>query len=693
MRRFTLRIILPLTVTVAFFLVTIIAFYSSRQIVLLEVEQNALLQVRNKLNSIQGTIERFITLGSNEGIRQVISAFGSELDLVEIFVTNSKGQILSSTHYEHEGSSWAQLKLNLDSDVIDSVLTNHSSSVKVDSDNNVIDGYISICGYNSAQSLRQSRCGFLFYRVDLEYHRARAVENMLSMVKLNGLGTVVIAVFFLILLYRLINQRMGVMISALDKFAGGERQSRINLIGVDELSHIGQRVDDMLKQLAEEEVMLRDSEQLQKIIINSADFTIISTDPGGIIKSFNRVAEKKLGYHASELIDKHSPEIFHDIKEVEARAIKLSTELGETIEPGFNVFVTKARQGNVDRNEWSYIAKDGRAFSIDLSVSALLDEKGEIRGYLGVGDDLTERKKAEQRIRLYDKLFVNTGEPILITDEKINIIDVNPAYLELSGFLREEVIGKTPRISQSGHHDKEFYRRMWEEINKTGQWSGEIWDRKKTGEVYPTWLTINAIRNHHGEVVNYVGIVKDVSLQKKNEEKLERMAYYDPLTRLPNRQLFRDRLEQGILISERDGKQFALLFIDLDRFKKINDTMGHDAGDDLLVQVAERLMACVRLSDTVARMGGDEFNIIIPSLKNIDSVRVVAEKIIDDLHRVFNLRGHEAYIGASIGIAIYPIDGVNPADLSKKADAAMYQAKESGRGNYKFFMHHTNGEN
>jgi len=680
MRHFALRILLPLIVTIAFFLVTAIAFYSSRQYVLQEVEQNTLVQVRNKLHSVQGTIEKFIALESNEGIRQTISSFGSERDLIEIFVSNSKGQILSATHYEYEGLNWPDLKLNLDNSIIDDVIANRGSSVMVNTDNSLIDGYISICGFRSNQSLRHSRCGFLFYRIDLEYHRARAIENILSVVKFNVLGTVVIAVLLLLFLYHIVTKRMVTMSSALDQFANGDRQSRINFVGVDEVSQIGKQIDNLFELLVQEEDALRDNEQLQKIIINSAEYTIISTDPNGVILSFNRVAERKLGYDASELIGKHTPAVFHDAEEIKARASELS------VEPGFEAFVAKARQGNVDRNEWSYITKDGHRIPFDLSVTALFDDMGKIRGFLGVGDDITERKHAEERLRLYDKMFVNTGEPILITDANNHIIDVNPAYLEVSGFTREEVIGQTPRISQSGHHNKEFYQKMWEEINRKGQWSGEVWDRKKTGELYPTWLTINAIKNNQDKVINYVGIVKDVSRQKKYEKKLEHMAYYDPLTHLPNRQLFHDRLEQSIVISERSDKQFALFFIDLDRFKNVNDTLGHDAGDDLLVQVAERLKSCLRASDTVARLGGDEFNVIITDFESIDSVCITAQKIIDELHREFSLRGHEAFIGASIGIVVYPDNGTNPVELNKRADTAMYQAKESGRGNYKFFM-------
>jgi diguanylate cyclase (GGDEF)-like protein/PAS domain S-box-containing protein len=302
-----------------------------------------------------------------------------------------------------------------------------------------------------------------------------------------------------------------------------------------------------------------------------------------------------------------------------------------------------------------------------------------------VGDDISIRKRTEERMRLYDKMFATTAEPMLITDKDCNIIDINPAYLEVTGFSREEVIGNKPVIAQSGNHNKEYYKLMWDTIEQQGRWSGEIWDRRKSGELFPMWLTIDAIKDDFNRVINYIGVMKDVTLHKENEEKLERLAYFDPLTRLPNRQLYQDRLEHELAVAQRDKSRFAVFYIDLDYFKLVNDSLGHDAGDDLLVQVSERIKGCLRASDTVARMGGDEFNIIISITDGIKDIRIVAQKIIDELHRSFILRGKEVKIGCSIGISIYPDDSIELDELGKKADMAMYQAKGSGRGCYLFF--------
>ena len=234
---------------------------------------------------------------------------------------------------------------------------------------------------------------------------------------------------------------------------------------------------------------------------------------------------------------------------------------------------------------------------------------------------------------------------------------------------------------------------MWTSVEATGAWAGEVWDRRKTGEAFPSWLTINAITNQHSEVSHYFGIFSDISQQKAAEEKLQQLAYYDPLTGLPNRSLFYDRLERELAIARRNQKCFALLFIDLDRFKDVNDTLGHTIGDELLVQVSKKLKDCLRDSDTVVRLGGDEFTILLARLDGDNYVGAVADKVIQLLSEKFVVKDYEVHIGASIGIAVYPNDGKNIDELVRNADTAMYRAKESGRGVYRFFTTEMNVEN
>ncbi|MBF0178404.1 MAG: EAL domain-containing protein [Magnetococcales bacterium] len=299
--------------------------------------------------------------------------------------------------------------------------------------------------------------------------------------------------------------------------------------------------------------------------------------------------------------------------------------------------------------------------------------------------DISERKQAEEALILSGKIIDTANEAIVITDLDGVIQKVNNAYETITGFSRAEVLGKTPAISKSGRHDASFYQRMWQGLREEGRWEGEIWDRRKDGALYPKWLSINTVHNTAGVPTHYVGIFSDISEQKATERKLLNLAYYDPLTELPNRAMFRERLTHELATAHRHQQGVALFFIDLDRFKFVNDTLGHAAGDELLRIVAKRLTAKVRKNDTVARLGGDEFTVILTDVKHPEQISAIAQGMIDSLRTPLTLMEQEVNIGGSIGIALYPGDGHDFDSLTKHADMAMYLAKEKGRNNFQFF--------
>ncbi|WP_136807043.1 EAL domain-containing protein [Desulfosediminicola flagellatus] len=321
------------------------------------------------------------------------------------------------------------------------------------------------------------------------------------------------------------------------------------------------------------------------------------------------------------------------------------------------------------------------------------DQNGKPVMMRGTVQDITEAREVEEKLHLSHLVIKNASECVFITDRHNKIIDVNPAFEATTGYTLDEVLGQDPSINQSGRHDEAFYIKMWVTINSEGCWSGEIWDRRKDGEIYPKWLNINTIRNLEGKVIHYVGIFTDISRQKTTEDALEKLAFFDHLTKLPNRALFRDRLNHEMSLAERNSTRLAVFFIDLDRFKYVNDTFGHDMGDELLIEVAGRIVSCVRKSDTVGRLGGDEFTIIVPHFKDIESVGGVALHVINSLQKPFPVKGNDLFVGASIGIAIYPEDGSDYENLTKNADLAMYQAKEEGRGIYRFYSEEMNTRN
>ncbi|MDO9271205.1 MAG: EAL domain-containing protein [Methylobacter sp.] len=329
--------------------------------------------------------------------------------------------------------------------------------------------------------------------------------------------------------------------------------------------------------------------------------------------------------------------------------------------------------------------KNGVLFWNGLHIAPVLDDEDKITHYVCIQNDLTELKEAEQRGRLAARVFEHTSEGIIITDLESHIVDINPAFTVVTGYERDEVIGKNPNILSSHWQEPTFYKKMWETIQKAGQWQGEIWNRRKNGETYAEWLSICAIKDEHGQTVNYVGQFSDITVRKQMEEGLHRMAYYDDLTRLPNRSMLWENLRLAIARSERQNSKVALMFVDLDRFKIVNDTLGHHVGDMLIAAVARRLKESMRDGDFVARLGGDEFTVVLEDCADNSAVATTAQKIVDALHLPFQLEGHEVFISSSIGISLFPDDASDLNALLISADSTMYRAKEMGGDNYQFY--------
>ena len=348
------------------------------------------------------------------------------------------------------------------------------------------------------------------------------------------------------------------------------------------------------------------------------------------------------------------------------------------------------RSGRLVNYEVVWKCKNGERRHVSLSSELIeLDGQSCIVAY---ATDITVRKSAEAELRIAAAAF-ESQECMMITNADSVILKVNQAFVETTGYAADEVVGRTPGLLKSGRHNADFYREMWETINKTGGWQGEVWDRRKNGEEYPKWLTISAVKGDEGVVTHYIGSHFDITERKNAEDKINELAYFDQLTRLPNRTLLQDRLKQVMTASSRNETHGALLFIDLDNFKTLNDTHGHDMGDLLLKQVAQHLMACVREGDTVARLGGDEFVVMLANLSVNEEeaaigIETVAEKILATLDQSY-LLNHVAFRStASIGITLFRGQLTSVDDLMKQADLAMYKAKEAGRNTFRFFDPH-----
>jgi diguanylate cyclase (GGDEF)-like protein/PAS domain S-box-containing protein len=450
--------------------------------------------------------------------------------------------------------------------------------------------------------------------------------------------------------------------------------------------------------------------------------TILSTMPGGliemdidcVIKTANKAIQDIYGYSVEELTGQRF-------------SLLLEDQSGGFVMDNFRM--AAQTEALPTRFTHRHKRKNGDQVYVELAWDYIRDSKQRIKGFICSITDVTERKKYEDELVKYRKhleslvekrtqelnnvnkqlmneideriekerqlllaasVIENTIEGITITDCFGNILQVNPAFTLITGFEPEEVIGKTPRILKSDKHDEQFYHNMWDSLIKKGTWSGEIWNRRKNGDAYPEWLSINAIRDELNNITHFVAVFHDISEVKQGEEKLKYQANHDTLTGLPNRQLFNDRLDMAIAFAKRHNQKIAVIFIDLDNFKNVNDTMGHYVGDILLQKVAEILKSCVRLEDTVARLGGDEFMLILQDIAKESNAVETSRRILTEFAKPINIHGNEFFINASLGITIYPDDGEDVLTMVKNADLAMYRVKETGKNGYQMFTKNMN---
>jgi diguanylate cyclase (GGDEF)-like protein/PAS domain S-box-containing protein len=332
-----------------------------------------------------------------------------------------------------------------------------------------------------------------------------------------------------------------------------------------------------------------------------------------------------------------------------------------------------------------------KPISVQMASVPSRSTSGELESCRMAFIDVTERKLAELKLRLASKALENAQEGIMLTDADRKILAVNPAFSKASGYPAEEVIGLTPSILKSGRHDDEYYRKMEAALQTDGGWQDEIWNRNKNGELYPEWLNIKVIKNENGEVDSYVGIFSGLANQVEMKKRLYELAYYDELTGLSNRNLLYDRLHHELLQSKRSGSLMAVLFVDLDLFKVINDTYGHEVGDKVLKEAAGRLVGCIREGDTLSRLGGDEFVAILKDIESESVAELVASRMVSALASPLMIDGHELLVTVSVGISIHPDDGDEVSVLLRHADTAMYYATQHGRNGYKYYEPTMNG--
>ncbi|MFA7400197.1 MAG: PAS domain S-box protein, partial [Sideroxydans sp.] len=424
------------------------------------------------------------------------------------------------------------------------------------------------------------------------------------------------------------------------------------------------------------ELKVEQSELTYRGIINSLTEAVYILNERGEFIDVNHGAEMMYGYSREELIGTTPAFVGapgkNDLSAVMDAVQKASSGITQQIE-----FWGKRKDGSIFPKSVSLVRGDYFGQAVVIAVSR----------------DITIQKETEAHLREAAAVMQNTHEGVMITDASANLIAVNEAFTTITGYTVEEVIGMNPRFLSSGRQNKTFYETMWTELEKNGYWQGEMWNRRKSGEIYPQLLTISTIYNEQRQPTRHIGLFVDITQLKQNQAQLEFMAHHDPLTKLPNRALAESRLEQEIEQAHRHHRQLSVLFIDLDRFKQVNDSFGHLVGDELLCAVAKRLLERLREGDTLGRLGGDEFILIASPLQDKQDAAIIARDLINALSEPFMLsNGVEVFIGGSIGISLFPDNGISVADLTKNADAAMYLAKENGRNQFSFYTSELNAD-
>ncbi|WP_415754111.1 EAL and GGDEF domain-containing protein [Pseudomonas citronellolis] len=433
---------------------------------------------------------------------------------------------------------------------------------------------------------------------------------------------------------------------------------------------------------------LRESSRRYQMLAESISDVILTTDAQLNIDYISPSIEQTFGYSPAWLLH-------NDLQQIAANPAQLGRlhDLLERVRDAIGAprrLAALRESSAVHLFTFDCLRADGRKVPVELRIALMWDDNGRFVGLLGVARDISQQRRAEREMRMAATVFEHSTAAIMVTDPAGYIVQVNDSFSRLTGYSAAEVLDQQPRLLTADQQEANQLKHVLDSLQRSGSWEGEILQKRKSGELYPSWVGITAVQDEEGDLVSFVCFFSDISERKASERRIHRLAYYDALTHLPNRTLFQDRLHTALMQAERHRQWVVLMFLDLDRFKPINDSLGHAAGDRMLKEVAERLNQCVSDNDTVARMGGDEFTLLLPGLEDreraLKRAIQVAERILASLARPFTLEGREFFVTASIGVALSPQDGAELSQLMKNADTAMYHAKEVGKNNFQFYQ-------
>lgn len=638
-----------------------------------EEEHDRLLQedAYHIVNRLQGTLEYLGRRNDPDGIRReiLLNASPDYVDMLVLF--DEQNRVIQSSRPSANG----MLLSELESIHIDPSLLNNarSSGEIVDYFNReektlYTAGVITLYG-DPGSAIRPSSRGVLMLELNSSRAHASAWHELRFLIGALLLALLCLSALLMFALDRMVTSRANQLVKATRKFAKGDFDAFRSLGGGDELGQLGSAFDQMANRLGGVYAQLGTNSALLDELLDNSPSMIVIRDTEG---RFLRVNPPYLTFVGMK---KQRDITGSAVEEVLPRELARQARMDDQ---------TVIHSGKHLNSEM--VLEIGDTVHTVLSTRfPLYDDQQNIYAVCTILTDLSDRVEREKELRLSRYIFETTNDGIIITDAKNRIVDANPSFERVTGYSREDVLGQPPSMLNSHKQSAAFYEELWETLERYGVWSGEIWNRKKSGEIFPEWLTIKSIEDDHNNVTGYFGVFTDITEHKKTEDSLRSLAYYDPLTNLANRALCQERLAHDMDLSLRHGESLALVFIDLDFFKDINDSLGHEYGDLLLKEAAQRIEAQVRSSDTVVRWGGDEFILILPGIFQENMALVIANNVREELKKPFFLKDSDHYVGASVGIAMFPHDAEDADTLIKYADAAMYNAKNKGRDQICFF--------
>ncbi|GGC05227.1 hypothetical protein GCM10011352_34250 [Marinobacterium zhoushanense] len=620
--------------------------------------------IRYSLNRLQGTLEYMLMRGDIRGVQREVAANSVRRDVKYLLVVDQQRSVIASSMLSGVGQPLEQLALHEASGLYDRVVSMRSVQLADSPVENTIYGAAPLL-FPDTGRLRSDSWGAVLIELDLQQTGGQLVSGIEQLFVWVSIGILLFGGLFLFAFDRHVSRRLRKIIDGVSRLESGRYDKRIKLSGRDELAKIAEALNGLSESLNSSREALISQHMLFDEIMRHIPAMVSIVTLSGRFVYVNPRFVSTYGYDPRVPGDKaHNPLPADWI----ANHRKANQQVLDSGEPA--------------QFEWSLVL-NGRLRTLFM-VKFPLYEAEEAR-VCTIAMDITEKQQNEQRINISRRIFENTTEGIIITDADRKIVELNDSFARIVGYQKHQLIGKRPDMLKSTLQDRAFYQEFWHQLRSKGRWRGEVVNRHPDGTLYPVRLSVSSITERDGRISGYFAIYQDISAEKRAEEALRELAYYDTLTGLYNRASFKQKVGEAVQRMQRYNEPFGLLFIDLDRFKEVNDSNGHELGDTLLEQVARRIESRLRKLDVACRLGGDEFTVLVPHIDNETQLAVVAQKLIDAIGQPYTIAGQELGIGCSIGIVVAPRDGEDRDQLMRNADAAMYHAKESGRGRYAFF--------